>query len=62
MGACRRSCGKPKDGVPPLIVIKGYTPEQLLPLMHEGKTAAGGDSATGFMSRVARYPFTATSL
>lgn len=51
--------GDPKNAVPPLAVLKGYTPEQFLRLMHEGKTAAGVDSATGFMSRVARYRFTA---
>lgn len=45
------------NAVPPLAVLKGYTPEQFLRLMHEGKTAAGVDSATGFMSGVARYRF-----
>ena len=51
--------GSAKDAVPSLRVLKGYTHAQLLRLMHEGKTAAGGESATGFMSRVARHRFTA---
>jgi cytochrome c553 len=51
--------GSPKDAVPPLVVLKGYTPEQFLRLMHAGKAAAGVDTATGFMSRVARHRFTA---
>lgn len=51
--------GSPKDAVPPLLVLKGYSQAQFLRLMHEGKTAAGVDSATGFMSEVARSRFTA---
>lgn len=51
--------GSPKDGVPPLLVLKGYSQAQFLRLMQEGKTAAGVDSATGFMSEVARSRFTA---
>lgn len=51
--------GSPRDAVPPLAVLKGYSQAQFLRLMHEGKTAAGVDSATGFMSRVARHRFTA---
>lgn len=49
--------GSPKDAVPPLAVLKGYSQEQFVRLMHEGKTAAGVDSATGFMSGVARHRF-----
>lgn len=49
--------GDPENAVPPLAVLRGYTPEQFLRLMHEGTTAAGVDTATGFMSGVARYRF-----
>lgn len=49
--------GFPEDAVPPLAVLKGYSQEQFVRLMHEGKTAAGVDSASGMMSRVARHRF-----
>ncbi len=49
--------GYPKEGVPPLIVARAYNDQQFLRLLHEGKTLAGIDSATGMMSGVARARF-----
>lgn len=49
--------GYPKDGVPPLSIARAYNDQQFLRLLHEGKTLAGTDSATGMMSEVARERF-----
>lgn len=53
--------GYPQEGVPPLSIARAYNDEQFLRLMHEGKTLAGTDSATGMMSGVARSRFSALS-
>jgi len=49
--------GYPDEGIPPLLVVKAYTPEQFARLMREGTTIAGTESATGMMSQVARHRF-----
>lgn len=51
--------GFPAQGTPPLDVVRAYTPEHLMRLMREGRTPSGGETASGFMSGVARYRFTA---
>jgi cytochrome c553 len=51
--------GGPLDGVPALHVAKAYSAREFERLMREGITKAGGDSATGMMSAVARYRFSA---
>lgn len=53
--------GFPQKGVPPLIVARTYNDQQFLRLLHEGKTLAGTDSATGMMSGVARSRFSELS-
>jgi len=50
--------GYPDDGIPPLLVVKAYTPEQFTRLMREGLTIAGTETTTGLMSQVARHRFT----
>lgn len=49
--------GYPEEGVPPLSIARAYNDQQFLRLLHEGKTLAGTDSATGMMSGVARARF-----
>ena len=49
--------GYPEEGVPPLSIARAYNDQQFLRLLHEGKTLAGIDSATGMMSGVARSRF-----
>ncbi len=49
--------GYPQEGVPPLSVARAYNDQQFLRLLHEGKTLAGTDSASGLMSEVARFRF-----
>jgi mono/diheme cytochrome c family protein len=49
--------GDAKEEVPPLFIARAYSDEQFLRLMHEGKTLAGTDTASGFMSEVARSRF-----
>jgi cytochrome c553 len=49
--------GYPDEGIPPLAVVKAYTPEEFARLLREGITNAGTESATGRMSRVARHRF-----
>jgi mono/diheme cytochrome c family protein len=51
--------GWPQDGVPALHVAKAYSASEFERLLSEGITKAGGDSATGMMSAVARYRFSA---
>jgi mono/diheme cytochrome c family protein len=51
--------GFPADAVPPLEVVGTYSLDEFTRLMREGLTRAGGETATGFMSAVARYRFTA---
>ncbi len=51
--------GLPEEGVPPLEVVRTYSLEEFTRLMRDGLTRAGGETATGFMSEVARYRFTA---
>lgn len=60
-GECHRMDfgGWPEEGVPPLEVVRTYSLEEFTGLMREGLTRAGGQTATGFMSEVARYRFTA---
>lgn len=53
--------GYPQKGVPSLIVARAYNDQQFLRLLHEGKTLAGTDSATGMMSGVARSRFSELS-
>ena len=43
--------------MPPLSIARAYNDQQFLRLLHEGKTLAGTDSATGMMSGVARERF-----
>ncbi len=45
------------DIAPSLLIAKAYTPAAFARLMREGKTLAGTESATGFMSSVARWRF-----
>lgn len=47
----------PEDDAPSLIVAKAYTPETFARLMKTGITSTGKESATGFMSEVARSRF-----
>lgn len=47
----------PEDDAPSLIVAKAYTPETFARLMKTGITSTGKESATGFMSEVARDRF-----
>lgn len=47
----------PDDPAPSLIVAKAYTPEAFMRLMRTGITSNGKESATGFMSGVARRRF-----
>ena len=49
--------GYPDDGIPPLLVVKAYTPDQFARLMREGLTNTGAETTTGLMSRVARHRF-----
>jgi len=49
--------GYPDDGIPPLLVVKAYTPDQFARLMREGLTNAGTETTTGLMSQVARHRF-----
>jgi cytochrome c553 len=51
--------GFPADGTPPLEVVRSYSHEEFTRLMREGVTPSGGETASGFMSGVARYRFTA---
>jgi cytochrome c553 len=51
--------GFPADGIPPLEVIRSYSIEEFTRLMREALTPSGGETASGFMSAVARYRFTA---
>jgi hypothetical protein len=51
--------GAAQDGVPALHVAKAYSAREFERLLREGITKAGGDSATGMMSAVARYRFSA---
>jgi mono/diheme cytochrome c family protein len=53
--------GYPQEGVPPLLVARAYSDQQFLRLLHEGKTLAGTDSASGLMSEVARSRFSVLS-
>lgn len=49
--------GYPEEGVPGLQVVKAYSADEFTRLLREGITKAGGDSASGLMSGVARYRF-----
>lgn len=49
--------GYPEDGTPGLQVARAYSAEAFSRLLREGTTLAGGDSASGLMSSVARYRF-----
>ena len=51
--------GYPEDGTPGLVVAKAYDQAEFARLMREGITKAGGESASGLMSRVARDRFAA---
>lgn len=53
--------GYPEEGVPPLSIARAYNDQQFLRLLHEGKTLAGTESATGMMSGVARSRFSVLS-
>ena len=53
--------GYPEDGVPPLVIARAYDAQQFLRLLHEGKTLAGTESASGLMSTVARSRFSTLS-
>jgi cytochrome c553 len=53
--------GYPQEGVPPLLVARAYSDQQFLRLLHQGKTLAGTDSASGMMSEVARSRFSVLS-
>lgn len=49
--------GFPDEGSPPLLIAKAYSEAEFLRLMREGLTKAGGESASGLMSAVARERF-----
>jgi mono/diheme cytochrome c family protein len=49
--------GYPEDGTPGLQVVKAYSADAFGRLLREGTIKAGGDSASGLMSSVARYRF-----
>ncbi len=49
--------GDPQAGTPPLSVLLAYDLPAFARLMREGVTLAGGESASGFMSAVARHRF-----
>lgn len=51
--------GYPEDGTPGLQAVKAYSADAFDRLLREGTTKAGGDSASGLMSSVARYRFPA---
>ena len=48
--------GGPTDA-PNLVVAKAYSPEQFTRLMRTGEVAAGGQSASGMMSKVAAFRY-----
>jgi mono/diheme cytochrome c family protein len=49
--------GFPEEGVPPLMIAKGYSADEFVRLMREGLTKAGTESASGLMSEAARESF-----
>lgn len=49
------------DGIPPLQIVKTYSTENFTRLLRTGVTQAGGESASGFMSAVARSRFSGLS-
>lgn len=51
--------GFPDEGTPGLVVAKAYDEAEFARLMREGITKAGGESASGMMSNVARDRFAA---
>ena len=51
--------GYPDEGTPGLVVAKAYSAGEFERLMRTGTTKAGGESASGLMSRVARGRFAA---
>ena len=51
--------GFPEEGTPGLVVAKAYDDAEFDRLMREGITKAGGESASGMMSAVARDRFSA---
>lgn len=51
--------GFPQEGTPGLVVAKAYDDVEFARLMREGITKAGGESASGMMSGVARDRFSA---
>jgi len=53
--------GFPEEGIPPLRILLAYSASELARLMREGITRSGGESATGFMSAVARNRFAVLS-
>lgn len=51
--------GFPEEGTPGLVVARAYDEAEFARLMREGITKAGGESASGMMSAVARDRFAA---
>lgn len=51
--------GYPEEGTPSLVVARAYDEAEFARLMREGITKAGGESASGMMSAVARDRFAA---
>ena len=54
-----RGFAKVRHAVPMLSLAKAYTDEQFARLMRTGEVLAGGTSASGLMTGVAKYRFNA---